>query len=208
MKIVCMLLILSVGMPCLSQNVFTVKDRKHRKQSKLLMNVEKASMVINSRVIPLVKSIGEIQEFTSKAVSVVNGAVRNIKMVKRLILMQKEIGELVEGSINKITAPRDQDGDGEDDLDFLDRWRHVEILLAIAGQADDVFDLFKNVIEGDGTVMDDKGRLTLIKEAYGDALKIRNAIRVQLRRINREIFKHRMEKREIEAFAKIFKSSE
>ena len=70
------------------------------------------------------------------------------------------------------------------------------------------FDLFKNVIEQDATIMDDKGRLTLIKGAYVDALKIRNAIRVQLRRINREIFKHRMEKKEIETFAKIFKRSE
>ena len=194
--------------PGKGQTVFSVKDKKHRKQSKVLMQVEKASTIIHTSVIPVVKKIKEVQELTAKALTLVNGVVRNMKMVRRLIAIEKEIAELVEKSIAKLNEPRDTDGDGEDDLAFLDKWKHIKILLAILGQADNVFDLFKNVIEQDATVMDDKGRLTLIRDAYRDALKIKRCVRVQIRRINREIAGHRREKREVEAFAKLFKATE
>jgi len=191
-----------------SQTVFSVKDRGHRKQSKILMQVERASTLVHTSVIPVVDKIREVQEFTAKALTLVNGVIRNMKMVRRLIEIEGEIAELVEKSIAKLNEPRDTDGDGEDDLAFLDKWKHVKILLAILGQADNVFDLFKNVVEQDATVMDDRGRLTLIKDAYHDALKIRRCIRVQIRRINREIAGHRREKREADMFAKLFGATE
>ena len=205
---VIMLLLFVALFPANGQTVFSVKDKKHRKQSKVLMQVEKASTIIHTSVIPVVKKIKEVQELTAKALTLVNGVIRNMKMVRRLIAIEKEIAELVEKSIAKLNEPRDTDGDGEDDLAFLDKWKHIKILLAILGQADNVFDLFKNVIEQDATVMDDKGRLTLIRDAYRDALKIKRCVRVQIRRINREIAGHRREKREVEAFAKLFKATE
>ena len=205
---VIMLLLFVALFPANGQTVFSVKDKKHRKQSKVLMQVEKASTIIHTSVIPVVKKIKEVQELTAKALTLVNGVIRNMKMVRRLIAIEKEIAELVEKSIAKLNEPRDTDGDGEDDLAFLDKWKHIKILLAILGQADNVFDLFKNVIEQDATVMDDKGRLTLIRDAYRDALKIKRCVRVQIRRINREIAGHRREKREVEAFARLFKATE
>ncbi len=77
---------------------------------------------------------------------VVNGVVKNIQLVRKIIEIEKDIAKLVNESINVINSPKDADGDGVDDFGFLDKWKHVQILLAISSEATNVFDLFKNVI--------------------------------------------------------------
>ncbi|MEM6321949.1 MAG: hypothetical protein AAF960_30095 [Bacteroidota bacterium] len=106
-----------------------------------------------------------------------------------------------------LNAPKDADGDGEDDFDFLDKWKHIQVLLAIAAEADGIFDLFRNVIEEDSIIMDDKGRLTLIRDAHKDARRIRATIRAQLRRINREVYQFRRLQKEVEIYEEFFQES-
>ena len=118
--------------------------------------------------------------------------------------IEKDIAKLVSQSIDIINAPKDADGDGEDDFEFLDKWKHIQILLAISSEAANVFDLFKNVIEEDATIMDDKGRLTLIRDAYKDATQIKATIRAQLRRINKEIYQYQRLKKEIKIYEEFF----
>ena len=125
-------------------------------------------------------------------------------MVRKIIEIEKDIAKLVNRSIEIISSPKDADGDGEDDFEFLDKWKYVQILLAIAAEADGVFDLFKNVVEEDSTIMDDKGRLTLIRDAYQDAIRIRATIRAQLRRINKEVYQYQRLKKEIEIYDNFF----
>ncbi|GEM_PF-730581 len=189
-----------------------VKDRKHREWSKIMEEVQVASQVINTRVTAFVDNIKKVQEFMSKASMVVNGVVKNMAMVRKIIEIEKEIAQLVNQSIDIINAPKDADGDGEDDFDFLDKWKHVQILLAIASESANVFDLFRNVIEEDSTMgyaftMDDKGRLTLIRDAYKDALGIKAAIRAQLRRINKEVYQYQRLKKEIKIYEEFFSKS-
>ncbi len=181
-----------------------VKDRKHREWSKIMEEVQVASQVINTRVTAFVDNIKEIQEFMSKASMIVNGVVKNVQMVRKIIEVEKDIAKLVNQSIDIISSPKDADGDGEDDFDFLDKWKHVQILLAIASESANIFDLFRNVIEEDSTIMDDKGRLTLIRDAYKDALGIKAAIRAQLRRINKEVYQYQRLKKEIKIYEEFF----
>ena len=54
------------------------------------------------------------------------------------------------------------------------------------------------MIEEDSTIMDDKGRLTLIRDAYKDAVRIKTAIKMQMRRINKEVYQYQRLKKEIE----------
>jgi len=143
----------------------------------------------------------------SKAAMVVNGVVKNIQMVRKIIEVEKDIARLVNQSIDIISSPKDADGDGEDDFEFLDKWKHIQILLAISSEAANVFDLFKNVIEEDATIMDDKGRLTLIRDAYKDANRIKATIRAQLRRINKEIYQYQRLKKEIKIYEEFFSKS-
>ena len=125
-------------------------------------------------------------------------------MVNQTILITQDINDLVQTSIEAINEPRDHDLDGQDDLYYLNKWKHIQILLAIAGEADSVWELFKNVLEDDTNIMDDKGRLTIIQDAYNDALKIKASIRIQLRRINKEIFAYQSKRREVLAFEQLF----
>ena len=143
----------------------------------------------------------------SKAAMIVNGVVKNIQMVQKIIEVEKDIAKLVNQSIEIISSPKDADGDGEDDFEFLDKWKHIQILLAIAAEADSIFDLFKNIIEEDATIMDDKGRLTLIRDAYKDAIRIKATIRAQLRRINKEIYQYRRLKKETKIYEEFFSKS-
>jgi len=183
-----------------------VRDRKHNDWSKILEDVQKASLVINERVVLAVENIQNLQEFMSKASMIVSGVVKNIQLVKALVEQEKEIAQLVAQSINRLNEPLDEDGDGIDDLDFLDKWKHVQILLGIAAEADGVFELFKNVIEDDSMIMDDRGRLTIIKDAYNDSFKIKSAIKTAIRRVNREIYDYRRARRELEIFEEFFGS--
>ena len=183
-----------------------VRDRKHNDWSKILEDVQKASLVINERVVLAVENIQNLQEFMSKASMIVSGVVKNIQLVKALVEQEKEIAQLVAQSINRLNEPLDEDGDGIDDLDFLDKWKHVQILLGIAAEADGVFELFKNVIEDDSMIMDDRGRLTIIKDAYNDSFKIKSAIKTAIRRVNREIYDYRRARRELEIFEELFGS--
>lgn len=181
-----------------------VKDKKHRQWSKVLQEVQTTAQVINTRVTAFVGNIRDIQEFMSKAATVVNGVIKNIRMIRKIVEMEKEIAQMVNEAIDVLNTPRDEDGDGIDDLDVLDKWKQAQILLAIASEAANVFELFKHVIEKDATIMDDKGRLTLIKDAYKDALRIKGAIRTQLRRINREMYQYQRLKKEIQVYEAFF----
>ena len=200
-----LLLISLVSLQTISGQV-PVRDRKHNNWSKILEDVQKASLVINQRVVLAVENIKDVQEFMSKASMIVSGVVKNIQLVKALIEQEKDIARLVSQSINRLNEPLDEDGDGIDDLDFLDKWKHIQILLGIAAEADGVFELFKNVIEEDAMIMDDRGRLTIIKEAYNDSFKIKSAIKTQIRRINREIYEYRRVRKELEIFDEFFGS--
>ena len=200
--------ILCLGIFFLSANLMfsqvPVKDRKHQEWSKIMEEVQVASQVINTRVTAFVGNIKDVQEFMSKAAMIVNGVVKNIQMVQKIIEVEKDIAKLVNQSIEIISSPKDADGDGEDDFEFLDKWKHIQILLAIAAEADSIFDLFKNVIEEDSTIMDDKGRLTLIRDAYKDAIRIKATIRAQLRRINKEVYQYQRLKKEVEIYDNFF----
>ena len=204
--IVCLFLLFSGGSASnlSAQAPVPVFDKKHNKWSAILMNVQQASTIINARVVLVVNNIRKAQEFVSKAHTVVNGVVKNVRMVNQLIQIEQDIAQLVQTSIAAINEPRDTDLDGIDDLYYLDKWKHIQILLAIGGQADGVFELFKNVIEDDTHFMDDKGRLTIIKDAYLDARNIKTAIRVQIRRINQEIYRYKIQRREVIAFERLF----
>ena len=203
--------ILCLAFLCFTANLVVsqvpVKDKKHRKWSKIMEEVQIASQVINTRVTAFVGNIKDIQNFMSKASMIVNGVVKNLRMIREIIEVEKDIAKLVNQSIEIISSPKDADGDGEDDFEFLDKWQHIQILLAIVAEADGVFDLFRNVIEEDATIMDDKGRLTLIRDAYKDAIRIRATIRVQLRRINKEVYQYRRLKKETKIYEEFFSKS-
>ena len=159
--------------------------------------------------LPLQENIKDIQEFFRKAETIVNGAIKNMRMVREIVETEKDIIELYTRSINKLNEPIDEDGDGVDDLEFLDKWKQVQILLAFTKEAASVFELFNNLIEDDpdggaAFTMNDKGRIIFLEKAYKDMLLIKRAMRGQLRRINKQIYRYQRQRRQLKTYSAFF----
>jgi len=188
-----------------------VADYFGRWLSKTSSVVQQASQFIKETAAPLVNSFKKTQEFFQKAQTFVNHVITNMRYIERIVDTHKDIKTLFDNAITGLNAPRDVDEDGMDDLEFLDknaldRWKHAQILLAISAEATSVFEIFSNIIEQDAFTVDDKGRVQIIKETYQELLKLKRAMRGQLRRINREVYQYSRLKKEIEVFDKLFKT--
>ncbi len=153
---------------------------------------------------PLQENIKNIQDFFRKAETIVSGAVKNMRMVREIVETEKDIIELYTRSINKLNQPIDEDGDGIDDLEFLDKWKQVQILLVFTKEAASVFELFTNLIEDDAFTMNDKGRIIFLEKSYKDMLLIKRAMRAQLRRINKQIYTYRRQRRQLKTYSAFF----
>jgi len=183
-----------------------VVDYFGRWLSKTSSVVQQASQFIKETAAPLVNTFKKTQEFFKKAQTFVSHVVTNLRYIERIIDTHKDIKTLFDNAITGLNANPDLDEDGMDDLDFLDKWKHAQILLAISAEATSVFEIFSNIIEQDAFTMDDKGRVQIIKETYQEMLKLKRAMRGQLRRINREIYQYSRLKKEAEVFNALFKT--
>jgi len=183
-----------------------VADYFGRWLSKTSSVVQQASQFIKETAAPLVNTFKKTQEFFKKAQTFVSHVVTNLRYIERIVDTHKDIKTLFDNAITGLNANPDLDEDGMDDLDFLDKWKHAQILLAISAEATSVFEIFSNIIEQDAFTMDDKGRVQIIKETYVEMLKLKRGMRAQLRRINREIYQYSRLKKEVEVFDALFKT--
>ncbi len=183
-----------------------VVDYFGRWLSKTSSVVQQASQFIKETAAPLVNTFKKTQEFFKKAQTFVSHVVTNLRYIERIIDTHKDIKTLFDNAITGLNANPDLDEDGMGDLDFLDKWKHAQILLAISAEASSVFEIFSNIIEQDAFTIDDKGRVQIIKETYQEMLKLKRAMRGQLRRINREIYQYSRLKKEAEVFNALFKT--
>ena len=149
---------------------------------------------------PLQETIKDVQDFFMKANTIVNGAVVNMRMVKKIVELEKDIIQLYERSIEALN--------GEQETDFLDKWKHAQILVALTKEATSVFEIFEHIIEDDALTISDKGRIVIIEKTYKDMRQIKAAMRLQLRRINKEIYQYRRLQREIETFEAFFSNEQ
>ena len=186
-----------------------VADYFGRWLSKTSSVVQQASQFIKETAAPLVNTFKKTQEFFQKAQTFVNRVVQNLRYIEMIVETHKDIRTLFDNAITGLNAPRDLDDNGLDDwngdLDnALDKWKHAQVLLAISTEATSVFEILSNIIEQDAFTMDDKGRVQIIKETYQEMLKLKRAMRAQLRRINREVYQYSQLKKEIEVFDALF----
>ena len=86
---------------CLSdiQAQFPVADFWGRTLSRTTSVVQQASEVINNIAQPLVNAFGEAQDFFKKAETIVNGTIRNMRMVEEIVQLEIDIRNSVEDII-------------------------------------------------------------------------------------------------------------
>ena len=196
-----------VNAPHAGAITWPVVDYLGRWLTKTTVTIQQAANWIHHTTAPLVKTFESVQQFFQKAKKVVNGVLKNMRMVEDIVGLEKEIRELYGKTVASLNAPRDADGDGEDDFHFLDKWRHVEILLALVKETTGIFEIFTNIMEEGATTMDDKGRIKFIQKVRDDLRKIRSAMRVEIRRINRQIYTFGRLEREAKLYKKLFSKS-
>ena len=196
-----------VNAPHAGAVTWPVADYLGRWLTKTTVTIQQAANWIHHTTAPFIKTFEGVQKFFQKAKKVVNGVLKNMRMVEDIVELEKEIRELYGKTVASINAPRDTDGDGVDDFHFLDKWRHVEILLALVKETTGVFEIFSNVIGEGATEMDDKGRIKFIRKVRDDLRKIRSAMRVEIRRINRKIYAFGRLEREVKLYKKLFSAN-
>ena len=158
--------------------------------------VEGTHLFLLEREKPLQETIKDVQDFFRKASTIVNGAILNIRMIKKIVELEQDIVGLYDRSLSALNEDQEND--------FLDKWRHAQILLALVKESASVFELFETLIEDDAMTINDKGRIMLIEKTYRDMRKIKAAMRLQLRRINKEIYQYRRLDQEIQTFEAFF----
>lgn len=149
--------------------------------------------------------ISDVQDFFNKARTSVNQVIKNMQTVHAIVDIHADIMELYQVTIERLQAPLGEDhSDSIDALHHLDKWKHIQILLAIATEASGALELFDTLLEDDILNMDDKGRIVLIQQIYRDLIRMRSAMRAHIRRINKQIVTIVRARREIIAFEALF----
>lgn len=148
--------------------------------------------------------IGDVNTFFSKARTIVNHSVKNMRLVRSIVDLNADILDQYQQSIQLLNNPIDYDNDGVEDIDLIKKWQHIQVLLALVSEAGQITELLTNLVEEDAFVMDDKGRILLLQNTYKDLIKVKSAILTHRRRINRMLFKYQREKRTIQAYQRIF----
>jgi len=181
-----------------------VADYLGRWISKTTSVVSEVSNTINAIAEPLINTFEKAQDYFVKAETIVNGSIKNMRAVQQIIQTEEAIFEYYQKSIDLINQPRDIDYDGIDDLDWLNKWKHLQILLGLFKESTNALHLFNNLLEEDAFIMDDKNRVQFLFTTLADLRKIKTAMRIEMRRINKEVFAFGRLKRERVTFEKFF----
>ena len=153
-----------------------------------------ASEVIQRDIMPWKERVGKIQDFFRKANEKIGTVVKNFTMTRKLIETEADIRSLF-----VVTRARIEEAPG-----IVDRWKHIWILTSLWHEALVIFGEFDLVHEDGESVMDDDGRIIIIREALKKAVTVRSAMKLVIRRINRETGSTRRQIRERALYKHLF----
>jgi len=203
-KILIILLLTFTFNLCHAPAQIPIADYLGRHISKITSVVSEAIQVLNNLAEPLIKTIGNAKEFLDKSETVVNGSVKNMKLIQSIIKTNDNIIELYDKSLN-ILNDAGENPDDPIDYSVLDKAKHLQILLGLSKQTLGGFSIFTNLIEDDAFTMDDKSRIVFLQETDADLKRIKSAMRVEIRRINKQILSIKRLHSETGTFKELFK---
>ena len=178
--------------------VTTVIDGQHNATTKIEALTETAATGLKQFFeSPFIEKISKVQTFFKDASQLVSKIVQNLRMTRQLIETEKEIYELFVRSLDQIDKAED----------FAGKWRYRWILLQLFNESTRIFEVFDIATQQNMGIIDDKGRIILIKKALKQAKTVKSAMKATVRRTNRAWYKLKRNQREFETFAKLFKKS-
>ena len=141
-----------------------------------------------------IEKISKVQDFFKVASDIVSAVVRNLKMTQELIEVEKDILKLYMRSLERLDAAED----------FTDKWKYRWILGQLFLEAQQVFELFDLATQQNKGIIDDKGRIELIKHSLKEAKRIKRSMYATVRRTNRHLYAIKRQQKELEVFTNLF----
>ena len=176
--------------------VTTVIDGEHNATTKIeAITAGAATGLKQFFETPFIENISKVQTFFKEASQLVSKIVQNLRMTRQLIETEKEIYELFVRSLDQIDKAED----------FTGKWRYRWILLQLFNESTRIFEVFDIATQKNMGIIDDKGRILLIKNALKQAKTVKAAMKATVRRTNRAWYKLKSKQREFETFGKLFK---
>ena len=141
-----------------------------------------------------IEKISKVQDFFKVASDIVSAVVKNLKMTKELIEVEKDIIKLYMRSLERLDAAED----------FTDKWKYRWILGQLFLEAQQVLELFDLATQQNKGIIDDKGRIQLIKHSLKEAKRIKRSMYATVRRTNRHFYAIKRQQKELEVFTNLF----
>ena len=195
-KFVAILLICFVLSLSAMSQVTAVIDPNHNATTKIEALTETAATGLKQFFeSPFIEKISKVQTFFKAASQLVSKIVQNLRMTRQLIDTEKDIYELFIRSLDQIDKAED----------FPGKWKHRWVLLQLFNESTRIFEVFDLATQKNMGIIDDKGRILLIKNALKQAKSVKGAMKAAVRRANRSWYKLKRTEKEFETFAKLFK---
>lgn len=183
-----------------------IADYLGRYVSRITAVVSEAVQVLNNLAEPLINTYASTKEFLDKAETVVNASIKNMYLIENSIKTHNDIANLYDKSLTVLNSIGNNPDDSTD-YSALDKIKHLEILLALSKQSIGGFSIFTNLLEEDAFTMDDKNRLEFLVETYKDLRRIKSAMRVEMKRVNRQIMSIKRLQGEKRIFVELFQQN-
>ena len=174
-----------------------IADFEGRQLTRTTAIVQEASLAIRQTSEPLTTTFRDAQRFFQQSLSVVNGDLKNMKLIEDITQTYSEIGDLYANSIDVLDGANGEIG----------TWKYAEVLLILSTESNEVFGLFSEFIEEDAFLLDDGSRIEFLKDIHERLRRIKSAIRAQFRRINKINYHYLQSEKESEIFDNLFEKS-
>lgn len=157
-------------------------------------SVATVSEIIQRDIMPWKERISKVQSFFKKANEKISVVVKNMAMTRRLIEMEISIRELFLRSRQQV-----QDADN-----LAEKWKHIWILTNLWHESLRVFDTFDFAYKEGDSIMDDEGRIRIIRDALKKSRKVRRSMIVVIQRVNKEIAGAKRQRKELAFYREMF----
>ena len=176
--------------------VTAVTDAEHTQTSIVEATVETASTALKQFFEkPWIEKISKVQTFLKEASQIVSAIVKNLRMTRQLIQAETDIYNLFVRYLALL----------DESESFAEKWKYRWILTQLFQENLKNFEVFDLATQQNRGIIDDKGRIKLIKDTLHRTNKIKAAMRSTIARANRAWYRLKRQEKEIKTFKELFK---
>ena len=180
----------------LKAQVTAVTDVEHTQTSTVEATVETASTALKQFFEkPWIEQISKVQTFLKDASQIVSAIVKNLRMTRQLIQAETDIYNLFVRYLALL----------DESESFAEKWKYRWILTQLFQENLKNFEVFDLATQQNRGIIDDKGRIKLIKDTLHRTNKIKAAMRSTIARANRAWYRLKRQEKEIKTFKELFK---